>query len=68
MQRIQSDRFILHPSAFIRPTRLVACKQLNNEKLTQAIALAETLLAGATEILARWNRESLRWRGKLKPN
>ncbi|TWU46585.1 hypothetical protein [Rubripirellula reticaptiva] len=48
--------------------RLVAYKQLNNEKLTQVIALAETLLAGDTEILARWNHESLQWRGKLKTN
>ncbi|MBB3204929.1 hypothetical protein FHS27_000696 [Rhodopirellula rubra] len=48
--------------------RLVAYKQLNNQKLTQAIALAETLLAGDTEILAHWNRESLQWRGKLKTN
>lgn len=48
--------------------RLVAYKQLNNEKLTQAIALAETLLAGDTETLALWNRESLQWRGKLKSN
>jgi hypothetical protein len=44
--------------------RLVAYKQLNNEQLTRAIEMAERLLAGDPELLRRWNRESLAWRGK----
>lgn len=44
--------------------RLVAYKQLNNEQLTRAIEMAERLLAGDTELLRHWNRESLAWRGK----
>ncbi len=46
--------------------RLTAYKQLNETQLTEVIAMAEKLLAGDTKTLARWNTESLRWRGKLK--
>ena len=46
--------------------RLTAYKQLGDEQLRECIAMAEQLLAGDTEALAGWNRDSLRWRGKLK--
>ena len=44
--------------------RLVAFKQLNDEQLTRAIEMAKRLLAGDPELLRRWNRGSLAWRGK----
>ncbi|EMB16539.1 hypothetical protein [Rhodopirellula europaea] len=46
--------------------RLTAYKQLGNEQLSRCVAMAEQLLAGDTESLEAWNRDSLRWRGKLK--
>ncbi|MEO1528631.1 MAG: hypothetical protein AAFX06_24690, partial [Planctomycetota bacterium] len=46
--------------------RLVAYRQLNCEQLRQCIAMAEQLLHGDTEALIRSNRDSLRWRKKLK--
>ena len=44
--------------------RLVAYKQLNDEQLTRAIEMAQRLLAGNTELLGCWNKQSLAWRGK----
>jgi hypothetical protein len=46
--------------------RLTAYKQLGDEQLRECISMAEQLLEGDTEALATWNRDSLRWRGKLK--
>jgi hypothetical protein len=46
--------------------RLTAYKQLNQTQLIAIIAMAEKLLSGDTETLAKWNDESLFWRGKLK--
>jgi hypothetical protein len=46
--------------------RLTAYKQLGNEQLEKCITMAEQILAGDTKKLEQWNRESLRWRGKLK--
>ncbi|MGI9470908.1 MAG: hypothetical protein ACR2NZ_05225 [Rubripirellula sp.] len=46
--------------------RLTAYKQLSEDQLRDCIATAEQLLAGGTEALLRWNRDSLRWRSKLK--
>ena len=46
--------------------RLTAYKQLNDEQLRQCIAMAEQILSGDTVALEAWNRDSLRWRGKLK--
>lgn len=46
--------------------RLTAYKQLNENQLSEVIAMAEKLLAGDAATLARWNTESLQWRGKLK--
>ncbi|MEM1228668.1 MAG: hypothetical protein AAGJ40_23520 [Planctomycetota bacterium] len=46
--------------------RLTAYKQLGDEQLRRCIAMAEQLLADDTDALVQWNRDSLRWRGKLK--
>ncbi len=46
--------------------RLTAYKQLNVEQLQKCVAMAEQLLSGDTDALEAWNRNSLRWRGKLK--
>ena len=46
--------------------RLTAYKQLNDKQLRECITMAEQLLAGDTDALFGWNRDSLRWRGKLK--
>lgn len=46
--------------------RLTAYKQLNEEQLRECITMAERLLAGDFETLMASNRDSLRWRGKLK--
>ncbi len=46
--------------------RLTAYKQLNNQQLQRCIIMAEQILGGDTVALAEWNRDSLRWRGKLK--
>lgn len=45
--------------------RLVAYKQLTDEQLTRAIAIAEQLMVGDAELLRRLNNASLEWRGKL---
>ena len=45
--------------------RLTAYKQLNDEQLRECISMAGQLLGGDTEALVPWNRDSLRWRGKL---
>ena len=45
--------------------RLSAYKQLNDEQLRECISMAGQLLGGDTEALVPWNRDSLRWRGKL---
>lgn len=46
--------------------RLTAYKQLGDEQLRQCIAMARQLLAGDTDALVQWNRDSLQWRGKRK--
>lgn len=46
--------------------RLTAYKQLGDEQLRECIAMAEQLLDGDNDALVQWNRDSLRWRGKLK--
>lgn len=42
-----------------------AYRQLNLDQLKACIRMGEQLLSGDTASLAVWNRESLRWRGKL---
>lgn len=44
--------------------RLTAYKQLSEMQLCKCIEMAERILAGDTEALKRWNRQSLEWRGK----
>ncbi|MEM8733119.1 MAG: hypothetical protein AAGG44_02790 [Planctomycetota bacterium] len=46
--------------------RLTAYKQLNEAQLRTCISLAEELMNGDAETLSSWNRDSLRWRGRLK--
>ena len=43
-----------------------AYKQLNQEQLIRAIEIAEAIIAKPEEYIAQLNRNSLRWRGKLK--
>jgi len=42
-----------------------AYKQLTEEQLSRAIALAEAMIAQPNEYIAQLNHNSLRWRGKL---
>lgn len=46
--------------------RLTAYKQLGDEQLRRCIAMAEEILERGPEVLDPWNRDSLRWRGKLR--
>lgn len=45
--------------------RLTAYKQLNDQQLRKCIGMAEHLIECDEGTLAAWNRDSLRWRGKL---
>ena len=42
-----------------------AYKQLTEEQLSKAIALAEAIIARPNEYIVQLNNNSLRWRGKL---
>jgi proline racemase len=42
-----------------------AYKQLTEEQLSRAIALAEAMIARLNEYIVQLNHNSLRWRGKL---
>ncbi|MGV0024841.1 hypothetical protein [Phormidesmis priestleyi] len=43
-----------------------AYKQLNQEQLESAIALAESIVSQPDEYLQQLNQNSLKWRGKIK--
>ena len=47
--------------------RLRAYKQLDDDQLAQAVALAEQLVEAGSPLVAAWNRQSLSWRGKGGP-